>query len=233
MKSLTINGLEITLVSRPRRKTIAISIKDNQVSLLMPSGAPTAIAEGFVRQKMLWIQKKLAEPKRSATPKATIYKEGVQLCFLGEHYSLKLNQSAQTVTISLNAPYIELFGRVSKLSNSGIKNKLTDWYKLMANQYLQERTQQLAKRTGLQPKAVEVKTYKARWGSCKINGDIQFNWKLIMAPPAMIDYVIIHELCHLAHHNHSAEFWHLVAHFSPNYKSAKNWFKSNGHSLEI
>jgi hypothetical protein len=98
---------------------------------------------------------------------------------------------------------------------------------------LQRRTVELANKTGLKPKSVEVKTYKARWGSCRITGEIQLNWKLIMAPVEVIDYVIIHELCHLKHHNHSVRFWGLVEQFESAYRIHRLWLREYGKVLEI
>lgn len=86
---------------------------------------------------------------------------------------------------------------------------------------------------GVQPTAIIVKTYKARWGSCYSDGRISFNWKLIMAATWVIDYVVVHELCHLIHHNHSANFWRLVEQYYPSYKQAKEWLKQNGQLLKL
>jgi hypothetical protein len=113
------------------------------------------------------------------------------------------------------------------------KKQLTFWYQQQATDYITNRTHELVKATKLKPKSVTVKTYKARWGSCTIKGDIQFNWKLMMTPAAVIDYVIIHELCHLEQHNHSAKFWQLVEQFEPNYKTHRLWLKNNGQQLGV
>ena len=104
---------------------------------------------------------------------------------------------------------------------------------ILFNVYINKRIQQLAEKTGLKPRSIIIKTYQARWGSCKITGDIQFNWKLVLAPPAIIDYVIVHELCHLTHHNHSAAFWQLVNHHYSDFKQARRWLKENGYQLEL
>ena len=80
---------------------------------------------------------------------------------------------------------------------------------------------------------MKVREYKARWGSCSINGDISFNWRLIMAPPYIIEYVIIHELMHIKEHNHSSRFWDLVKSQYPNIKEAKQWLIYNAHTLNI
>ena len=78
-----------------------------------------------------------------------------------------------------------------------------------------------------------IKEQKTRWGSCSKRNNLNFNWKIIMAPEKVIDYVIIHELCHLVHFNHSKEFWNLLAFYMPDYKEQAEWLKNNGISLHI
>ena len=76
--------------------------------------------------------------------------------------------------------------------------------------------------------SVRIRTYRARWGSCNARGELVFNWKLIMTPPSVIDYVVVHELCHLHHLNHGAQFWRCVQQAFPDYRNAVNWLKANG-----
>ena len=90
-----------------------------------------------------------------------------------------------------------------------------------------------AKKNNLNIKSLKVREYKARWGSCSINGDISFNWRLIMAPPQIIEYVIIHELMHIKEHNHSSRFWDLVKSQYPCIKEAKQWLIYNGATLNV
>ena len=83
----------------------------------------------------------------------------------------------------------------------------------------------------LYPKKVKVRSYKNRWGSCAYNGDISYNWKLIMLPEKIIDYVIVHELAHTIHRNHSKDFWSSVESIMPDYNEHKQWLKVNGYKL--
>ena len=81
--------------------------------------------------------------------------------------------------------------------------------------------------------SVGIKNYKSRWGSCTAEGDITFNWKVIMAPNRIVDYVVVHELCHLIHHDHSPKFWREVERFMPDYLECKEWLKHNGSFLDL
>ena len=89
----------------------------------------------------------------------------------------------------------------------------------------------LSKRISIEFNSLTIKSYTARWGSCNIKGDIFLNWKLIMLPESVIDYVLIHELAHINVPNHSSEFWELVKNKDPNYCKNKRWLKDNGSSF--
>ena len=121
----------------------------------------------------------------------------------------------------------------SKVTTLQIRQALTRWYRRQAESLLKERVKQLAEQTGLRPNQIQIKSYKARWGSCNIKGDIQLNWQLVQATQSINDYVIIHELCHLRQHNHSKAFWDLVGQFDPNFREHRSWLKHHGHQLVI
>lgn len=86
---------------------------------------------------------------------------------------------------------------------------------------------------GVQPNGVGIKTFKSRWGSCTVQGKLEFNWQIVLAPNRMVDYVVIHELCHLIHHDHSAQFWKEVARVMPEYGECRQWLKMNGEELRV
>ncbi|OUR73419.1 hypothetical protein A9Q78_03235 [Methylophaga sp. 41_12_T18] len=225
------DGFSVTIIKSTRRKTMALKVNRDGVSVHMPSNAAISLAKNFVQQKTSWIQYKLKQ-QNSRQLIIKHYVDGESLLFLGEQYNLRLNQSAVT-NIHKDNTDIVITSRSATPSTASVKRNVVNWYKQQAELYIKERTQQLTTETGLKPRSITVKTYKARWGSCKITGDIQFNWKLLLAPPAIIDYVIVHELCHLVHHNHSAAFWQLVAYHFPDFKQARLWLKENGHQLEL
>jgi predicted metal-dependent hydrolase len=111
------------------------------------------------------------------------------------------------------------------------KKLLTRFLKQTAEQYVTPRTKQLAEKMNVQYTKISYGEHKSQWGSCHISGALTFNWRLVHAPVAVIDYVIIHELAHRTHHNHSAAFWALVAKYDPNYSIHRNWLKKYGVSV--
>lgn len=86
---------------------------------------------------------------------------------------------------------------------------------------------------GVTPVSVGLKNYKSQWGSCHTDGKIYYNWKVIVAPHSIVDYVVVHELCHLVHGDHSKKFWKLLGTILPDYADRKEWLKINGTKLNI
>jgi predicted metal-dependent hydrolase len=232
MQTIQGDGFTVSVVKSGRRKTTALKIKNGEVSIHIPKRQSIEIARHFVKQKTPWIQQKLQHQTLQSLPEKHFI-EGESLLFLGKDYQLQLIPVERPTTIIKTAQTIQIHGRVNILSKPAIRAALITWYKQQAELYLRSQTAFLTNKTGLTPRSITVKTYKARWGSCRMNGDIQFNWKLMLAPPDIIDYVIIHELCHLQQHNHSALFWQLVHTHSPHFKTARLWLKNNGATLDI
>jgi len=114
-----------------------------------------------------------------------------------------------------------------------IRDSLRHWYNDHAAIRLKEKTNRFAKIIGVKPKSVTVKDYKTRWGSCSSKGDVSFNWRIIMTPHQIIDYVVIHELCHLLEHNHSPKYWRLLERHIPDYLEKRDWLKVQGSSYNI
>jgi len=233
MQTIQGDGFTVSVVKSSRRKTTALKIKNGEVTIHMPTRQSITIARQFVQQKTPWIQQKLDLQRAHQPLPEKEFITGDPLLFLGKHYPLQLMSAERKTTVIKTTQSIELHGRLNKLSKTAIRAALITWYQQQAELYLRSQTACLTTETGMTPRSITVKTYKARWGSCKINGDIQYNWKLMLAPPDIIDYVIIHELCHLQQHNHSAAFWQLVQTHCPTFKTARLWLKNNGANLEI
>lgn len=134
-------------------------------------------------------------------------------------------------------------GRVEKIKDvlmavvpaegTDILQLLTVWYKNEARNVISLRARKYAQEMGQTFGEIHIRDQKSRWGSCSSARNLNFNWRLVMAPEWVMDYVIIHELCHLTHMNHSAQFWELVAHYMPDYQAAKQWLKAHGQELVI
>ena len=109
--------------------------------------------------------------------------------------------------------------------------QLVEWLREQAEKRLLKRVQYFAKRMELVPQRIEVKDYKSIWGRCNSREEIAFDWRIIQAPDDVLDYLVVHELSHLKHFNHSKQFWALVSVILPDYRSSKKWLLRNGRSL--
>ena len=106
-------------------------------------------------------------------------------------------------------------------------------YRQAAKEYIPKRAAHFAALLGVTYENITIRDQKTRWGSCSSKGTLSFNWRLMLAPPAVLDYVVIHELCHRKEMNHSPRFWRLVEQIMPDYKTKRQWLKENGNKLTL
>jgi len=228
---------EYEVVRRPRRKTASISVKpDNAVMVIVPSNLPRERVEQIVRSKIRWIRSRLrfnAETRERFKPKE--YVSGEAFSYLGRNYRLKVIEGDPApaclrqgrLTVSVPHPL------TGKDREQHIVRALTAWYQKHALKRLKQKAARFARQIGVTPASTGIKAYRSRWGSCHRDGRVYFNWRIIMAPHSVVDYVVMHELCHLVHHNHSKAYWKLVAHAYPDFRDAKAWLRINGPSLTL
>lgn len=113
------------------------------------------------------------------------------------------------------------------------RTSLTKRYIAAAKEYFPKRVSYFQQFTGGTYNRITIRDQKTRWGSCSARGTLSFNWRLMLAPPTILDYVVVHELCHLTHMNHSAAFWQAVEAVYPDYRTARKWLKEHGHELVL
>lgn len=106
-------------------------------------------------------------------------------------------------------------------------------YREAAREYIPRRADYYAQQLGVSFERIRIAEQKTRWGSCSSKGTLSFNWKLMLAPPKILDYVVVHEVCHLKEMNHSPRFWKLVEELMPDYKECRKWLKENGSTLQL
>ncbi|MFW6026541.1 MAG: M48 family metallopeptidase, partial [Candidatus Woesearchaeota archaeon] len=114
-----------------------------------------------------------------------------------------------------------------------IKENIISWYRERADKKIKERVNKYKDKIGIEPNNVKVKKQKKRWGSCSSKGNLNFNWKLIMAPMSIVNYIVVHELTHLKYSNYSQDFWQLIETIIPDYEERQEWLRINGRKLTI
>ncbi len=225
------DGFEVTIVRTDRKKSATIKVKDGVVSITTPKRAALTDIESMIAKKSNWIKKQLLRQNDAKEQLNRSYNEGEKLFYRGEQLTLIFQNNQKEIAI-IKGEQLLLSANIER-SPENIRTIISDHFKKLAEKILIEKTELYAGRIGVGYKAIRVKSYKSRWGSCSTKGVISYNWRIIIAPDPVLDYIIIHELCHLIEHNHSPRFWALVEQFSPCYKQDRNWLCENGLLLDI
>ncbi len=231
--------LEYQLI-RSERKTLGLQVKRGEVVVRAPHLLSNKQIHAFVESKMTWLMAKVAEQTAQGVVAAAVFivTPDTKIWLLGEQKRLSLAYQ-KTAQVQVLADEIKVYftqrsrrfiDTDTKLT-AQVKKQLSQWYKQTLLVYLKDRIPELSHRCQLEPKSYQVRQYKARWGSCNSRGELSFNLQLMMLPYWVIDYVIIHELCHLTYLNHSPQFWRLVASYCPDYQAAKLWLKQHQTAL--
>jgi|TARA_B110001469_G_scaffold119369_1_gene126904 predicted metal-dependent hydrolase len=229
-EKMVINGFVATIKRTRRKNSVGFRMSLGQLVMLVPKAMLRSEIRRLLESKSDWILAKMSLYGQPTPPIQRLYVSGECLAFLDQELVLKVYLGPYGAQLnSLN----ELALSVPQTKPVWVRNALVRWYKLQAQVHIEQRISHFAPLVGAWPNAVEVKTYRARWGSCNNRGHVQFNWKLMMAPRAVVDSVVVHELCHLLHMHHGPEFWALVKQVLPHYKDAKQWLKEEGHSLGL
>lgn len=147
--------------------------------------------------------------------------------YLGKQYLLEIRKNKKSIIELEDKLYI------AGVNEKYIKKYLESWYKQQARKVIIERVYLYSNLSGLKFSSVNLTSATTRWGSCSSQKSLNFNWKLIMAPLEVIDYVVSHELAHLAELNHSKAFWERVRKMFPIYREYRTWLKRHGHTLSI
>jgi hypothetical protein len=226
------------IIRRPRRKTASISVKpDCSVRVLVPSTLSEKKVVDLVERKSKWIQGKIDHFQEiQGNHKQKEYISGESFTYLGRNYRLKIfsNRIKENVKLKNGRFYVHVSPKASKNAhNQLVVEQLTGWYREHAVVRLRQKTKRYAKQMNISPVSVGIKDYKSRWGSCHTDGRIFYNWRVIIAHHSIVDYVVVHELCHLVHGDHSKNFWKLVSSIIPDYVERKQWLKVNGSGLRV
>jgi predicted metal-dependent hydrolase len=226
------NGFVAEVTRTARTKSATIKVEGGVVMVVVPE---TLVQDRIVRlldDKARWIKEKLALHFHNHSKSDKQYVSEESFSYLGRNYRLKVNKG-QYQPVKLFRGRFTVTLRIGRDNPELIQDSLTSWYKQHAQAKLTEKAKRYADIIGVTYASVGIKLYKSRWGSCSVDGNIDFNWHIIMAPNRIVDYVVVHELCHLIHHDHSPKFWKQVERILPDYAESKEWLKLNADSLNI
>ena len=222
-------NFNISIKRTNRLKTVSLRVKNQEVVLSVPKFVTDSEIDNIIERKINWIRNKLAIEKTNSSNIKRKYENGEKFLYFGSEYSLKIKHSNKdNVYLDNNIMIVEVRNN-SKAAH--IRNMLKNWYIDESKKYLIKTTNYYEILIGVSVNKLIFGKYKSKWGSCNSKKTISYDWRIIMAPLEVIHYLIIHELCHIKHLNHSNDFWKTVEKYMANYKLQKKWLKTNSNKL--
>jgi predicted metal-dependent hydrolase len=220
------HGIAVQIVCRPRARRYLLGVQpDGTARLVIPRRGTEAEAMRFLERSEMWLVRRM-EQWRSRARARLEWRNGSRFLFRGEEVNLHVEPDGLGVKLRFANQAISL-PRALPDYRPGVQAHL----RRMAEDELPARTRDLARLHAVSVRRVSVRAQRTRWGSCSVRGTISLNWRLILTPPFVVDYIIIHELMHCREMNHSARYWKHVARAFPDYRIAEKWLKSSGLDL--
>ena len=213
---------------RSKRRTIALMISpDATLVVRAPAHTPLEIIEQFVGKNTGWIERAIARLQQRPQVIRKEFVSGETFFFLGKSYPLEVRNNT-AAPLHWNDGFI-----LDANERSRGRALFIEWYKKEAKKIIAERVVWWARRFALAYTSVNITCANRRWGSCSPTDRLNFSWRLVMAPLAVVDYVVVHELAHIVPKNHSRRFWSRGKVMSPGYKSAQAWLRANEGMLSL
>ena len=211
-------------VSLSRGKKIRLSVDERGViTLHRPRYVSVKEAEAFLFSQRAWLAEKQRKMQKSCAGFIHTFAPGDQFYYLGQPYALQLKEETSKKHVYVERLPDSFLIKGQGLTPEKVKLAMETWYKKNARIKYENRCAYYAPLLGVSYQSIRIKNQKGCWGSCSAKNNLNFNWRLIMGIPEALDYVVVHELCHLRELNHSIRFWKLVASLLPDYKQREAW----------
>lgn len=213
-----------TRIIRSKRKTLSLTINENaELVIRAPLRLSIKKIQDFINEKESWINRKQTIIENQIKD---VTSNQNKLLYLGSLFPININQSATKDLMFTGEEFI-----ANSIEPNLLSLSIKKWYKKKFREIAIPRVTYFAEQHNLMVNQIRIKNQKTMWGSCSSKNNINLNYLLLMAPMKVIDYVIIHELVHTIHRNHSIDFWSSVESIMPDYKEHKLWLKANGYKL--
>lgn len=231
MKTIALGKREIKLIKSKRSKYMRLSISSHgEIRLSVPFNATVMHINSFLQDKGTWLDKAIMGLK-IATPLEI--DDNSDLSIAGENYKFIVYQDQPELKVQIDPAGKRIFIFNDGSSQTKLKELLRDKVRKLAGSIITQRVSAYANIMGISYGRISIREQRSRWGSCSSKGNLNFNWKIVLAPTRIMDYVIVHELAHILEHNHSQNFWLLVEKYLPQYKPSRKWLRENSSQLEI
>ena len=222
-----------------RAKCVSLSIGADGVQVVAPIAMIERDIIALVEKRQQWIFYKLENYRKQLIqiPVEREFVSGEMLLFMGVNYPLNVQEHKGGYT-NVNLTDGQFLVSINEdipieKKREEIRRKLEQWYIKRAKELITVRLELFSEKIGVKINTVRFKNQKTRWGSCSQKGNLNFNWKLVMAPMVIVDYVVVHELCHIKQMNHSPKFWLLVGTQISDYHKMRKWLKQHGSKLNL
>ena len=223
-----------TIRRSDRARRARIQVTADGVEVVVPKRLPLSEVEPFVEAKQPWIERTLRRMRdaEAARPRPRLV-DGGAVPYLGRVLVLDVRVEPERTRghVSLSGGTLEV--RLGVGGEDAVRALLERWYRARARDEVACRLDAAVRRAGTTYSALQIRGQRTRWASCSSNGGMSFNWRLLLAPPEILDYVVEHEVVHLEVHDHSERFWALLRSRWPRYREHEQWLRRNGHTLRI
>jgi len=231
---LSISNIEVQVRRSDRRHTIGLTVeRDGSVVAAVPVGVALDEVERQLRGRELWLHSSLTRRTSLTAPVAAKeYVSGEGFHYLGRAYRLRVMRGATGDPI----PELRLFqGKFHLRWDCADRGRecFIRWYSAQAEGWLTEKMPRLQRRVGVEVRRVAVMDLGYRWASCSETGRLNFHWRTILLPPDLVEYLALHELCHILEHNHTPRFWTLVRRADRDFERKERWLKENGSRFDL
>jgi len=220
-----------TVKRSPKAKYVRLEVRpETGLTVVIPRSYKPEQVPALLKEKERWISGKLAKYARVQQSGITKSLEnGDTVPYLGRDMKVVVRQSEgklERVNLERNRLIVDLGA-----GDNGLNPLLEQWYRMQAAELIEEKVNKMSSLMGLKYGRLTIRGQKTRWGSCSHKGNLNFNWRLMMVPEPVIDYIIIHELAHLKEMNHTKRFWQLVEQYCPKWRNHKKWLRD--HTMEL
>jgi predicted metal-dependent hydrolase len=217
-----------------RARYARINVGGDGVEVVVPDRFPLREVQPFVDQKRPWIERTLRRmaESQSEVPRPRL-EDGGEAPYLGERLALRVRVEA-----GRKRPHVARRGRelrvvVARSGREAVTDALERWYRRRARSEVGRRLDIATERAGVSYASLQIRGQRSRWASCSPSGRMSFNWRLLLAPAEILDYVVEHEVVHLEVPDHSERFWGLLATRCPEWREREDWLRSHGHALRL
>lgn len=231
--------IQYEITRSERRKTVSISVNQQGVKVIAPSTAEDQTIEQLLQRKGAWIRTQLLhfeEMKQDSLQRKFV--SGEKLPYLGRQYRLKVFKTAEAEAPKLSFYQGQFRAELPlEVTEQQYRDMIMplyiDWIKHRGCALAKDRIKKFTIKFSRQPNAIIIKDQDQRWGSCTPAGHILLNWRIFLAPASIVDYVLVHELVHMQHMNHSKDYWDTVRMLLSDYEEKKEWLRIHGKTLYI